>query len=264
MLFIRYYFVIRMLFIIATLIGYLCYTHDMKIHRFYITQPLEINPETHLAPLADEALIHQWRNVLRFEPGEIVELFLNDGITYRVKLIELTKKLSTWEVIEQTQKDISQPNVSLYLSVIKKDNFELATQKVTEIGISEITPILSSRAQTKPLNFERLKKIAIEATEQSNGICPPTINQSKSLDTTLQEATEKNQKIIICEFDGIQLNDLERNTDDHTALFIGPEGGWSEDDRLLFEKYSATKISFGEKVLRAETAAIVGVWEFRK
>lgn len=236
----------------------------MKIHRFYLTKPLVIDTDSSTATLADETLLHQWRNVLRFEPGVVVELFDHTGLTHRVKLVDLTKKLSTWEIVETIQKDTLASRVSLYLSVIKKDNFELATLKATEIGIAEITPIHSSRAQTKALNFDRLTKITIEATEQSGGVCPPVISQTIDLEEALKSAQEKNQTIIVCEFDGIKVQDFEKKTDENIALFIGPEGGWGEDDRALFEEYSATKVSFGEKVLRAETAAIVGVWEFGK
>lgn len=236
----------------------------MKIHRFYLKESPEINESTKTLSLTDGELLHQWIKVLRFKPGDSVELFEKSGATYLVKLIELTKRFSTSEIIESTQRDISLPQVSLFLSVIKKDNFELVVQKITEIGVSEITPITSSRSQTKPLNFDRLNKIIIEATEQSGGVKLPTMNEAIPLEEALKGAQSAGKKIIVCEFDGVTLHEFEKKPEDHIALFIGPEGGWSDEDRALFEKYSATKISFGEKVLRAETAAIVGVWEFGK
>jgi len=236
----------------------------MRIHRFYLQNTPETLEETNLLSIADENLIHQWRSVLRFTPGEIAELFTHEGTTYSVKLTELTKKLSTWEILNTIKKDINTSKVSLYMSVIKKDNFELVTQKSTEIGVAEIVPILSSRSQHKSLNHDRLSKIVIEATEQSGGMKPPSIEGILTLKEGLNRAQKENQDVIVCEFDGILLEDFDHKDDTHVALFIGPEGGWSEEDRELFEKYSVTKISFGTKVLRAETAAIVGVWEFGK
>jgi 16S rRNA (uracil1498-N3)-methyltransferase len=236
----------------------------MKIHRFYLENTPNKEPDSSVLSISDEGLLHQWRKVLRFTPDTLVELFTQDGTTYSVKLIEITKKISTWEILDVMKKDIVSPKVSLYMSVIKKDAFELLTQKVTEIGVSEIVPILSSRSQTKPLNQDRLRRIAIEATEQSGGLRPPHVEDVLILEEALKRAQKMSQEIVICEFDGIPIKDFEKKKDTQIALFIGPEGGWSEEDRAIFEKYPATKVSFGEKVLRAETAAIVGVWEFGK
>jgi len=236
----------------------------MRIHRFYLKKTPEETEGTPDLTILDQDLIHQWRSVLRFTPGDAAELFTQQGVVYSVKLIELTKKISTWKITQITKKDITEPSVSLHMSVIKKDNFELVTQKVTEIGVAEIVPVLSSRTQHKILNYDRLSKIVIEATEQSGGVKPPNIEEVLTLEEALKRAQKRNQNIVVCEFEGVALENFEKKNDVHTALFIGPEGGWSEYDQAIFEKFPVTKVSLGEKVLRAETAAIIGVWEFRK
>ena len=236
----------------------------MKIHRFYLQDKPEVIEGSSRFTILDGELIHQWRTVLRFTEGSIAELFMQDGTAYSVKLVELTRRMSTWEMLQETKKDIVESKISLYMSIIKKDNFELIVQKATELGVDEIVPVLSSRSQYKTFNQDRLNKIIIEATEQSGGFNLPVITNARTLEEALNHAQEKNEEIIVGEFDGVHLQDLEHERNAHVALFIGPEGGWSEKDREAFEKFSATKISFGEKILRAETAAIIGVWEFGK
>ncbi len=237
----------------------------MKIHRFY-TETLLDEENSQTLSITDEHLIHQWRNVLRFTPGEVIDLFTKEGVTLRVKLQELTRGLSTWEIIKKTQTQIKQPRTCLYMSLIKKDTFELVTQKVSEIGIKKIIPIITARTQNKNLNQERLEKIILEATEQSGGFNPLEQGDLTSLESAIISANTLGEKIILLEFNSPHVSNLTEDLpkDTPVALFIGPEGGWSDEDKNIFEKYEITRISLGEKIFRAETAAIVSCWELEK
>ena len=235
----------------------------MKIHRFH-TKELNLDTKTTTLTIADEGLVHQWNKVLRFSPGETVELFDEMGFSLLVKLTEINKKHAIFEILERRKKDIFQPNLSLFVSCIKKDNFEFLVQKVTEIGVREITPILSNRSQNKNLTIKRLQKISIEATEQSGGFLPPNICEITSLEAAILNVKKSGKRIIVCDFDGVFFTEIGRTLDSNYALFIGPEGGWGDQDKELFERHSIQKVSFGTRVLRTETAAIVAAWEFSK
>jgi 16S rRNA (uracil1498-N3)-methyltransferase len=241
----------------------------MKLNRFYVgagnaeeKDVFDIFEDS--CVLRSTSLLHQLKSVFRFTKGDECVLFDDNQYEYHVKLLSLQKDRGDFEIISKTLVDEKINNVSLYMSVIKKDLFELVAQKVTEIGISKITPIQSERTIVKNLSEDRLEKIVVEATEQSGGISIPKIEKILKLEEAINSAIKSEEKIIVA--DVADRDSLERikREENKVALFIGPEGGWGEEDQKTFSKFNVTKVSLGQKVLRAETAAIVGVWELGK
>jgi 16S rRNA (uracil1498-N3)-methyltransferase len=104
------------------------------------------------------------------------------------------------------------------------------------------------------VNLERLQKIAIEASEQCGRIDVPEIKTEESLESLI-DSSEYDKKVVM-DMGGEKLQNVSR---EKILLFIGPEGGWSDDERNMFKNKGVTVASIGENVLRAETAAIVGV-----
>jgi 16S rRNA (uracil1498-N3)-methyltransferase len=151
-------------------------------------------------------------------------------------------------------------NIHLYMSLIKKDLFELVVEKVTELGVKSITPILTDRTQGKNLNMERLNKIAIEASEQCGRGNIPIIKPVTDLENALSSIEGE---IIVCDKSGSVLSDQPINLST-INLLIGPEGGWTDEERKLFSSKGAKFISLGDTILRAETAGIVGVYSLIK
>jgi len=147
---------------------------------------------------------------------------------------------------------------SIYLcaSVIKKDNFELVVQKATELGVRHIIPILSDRTEKKKINMSRLEKIAIEASEQSGRGDVPTIHEAITLGEIFDSGTLPQEKIVLHP-DGVIISDYIQNVQQSSiACFIGPEGGWGDDEIGFFKSYNVTPVSLGTQILRAETASI--------
>ena len=242
------------------------YSIFMKLNRFYIGAGsnqekggYDINGDR--CVLHQEGLLHQLKNVFRFTQGDECILFDNVQNEYHVKLESLQKYRGEFEILSKTFVEEETNNISLYMSVIKKDLFEMITQKVTEIGVSKITPIQTERTVVKKLREDRLEKIVVEATEQSGGVIIPKIGELVSLEDALNIAKDDGSKILIA--DVAERDSLEKvkKSDDKVSLFIGPEGGWGTKDQEIFSRFDVTKVSLGHKVLRAETAAIVGVWE---
>jgi 16S rRNA (uracil1498-N3)-methyltransferase len=249
----------------------------MRLHRFYINQKIG---EAGEITLTDSELIHQLINVFRFKAGDKVILFDDSGFEYEAEITTISKKEISLKIIKADQKDLAQNNtkkVSLYLALIKKGNFELAVEKSTEIGVTEIHPIISERSEKKDLNLERLNKIVKEASEQSGRVTLPEVFEITDLEKSVSQAVAEGKVCVtfhtdtttsakITQTNSLHLTQTNRsesclnNFEGEVAAFVGPEGGWTEKEMELFKKNNFQIHSLGQNVLRAETAAIVATW----
>jgi 16S rRNA (uracil1498-N3)-methyltransferase len=250
----------------------------MRLHRFFIAEKIG---EQENITLTDFELIHQMVNVFRFQIGDKVILFDGSGFEYETEIIFISKKEIKFNILVKIpgKEILNKNNVCLYLSLIKKNNFELAAEKCTEIGVSEIQPIISERSGKKGLNLERINKIVTEASEQSGRVTLPKVFDILSLENAVSQAVRDGKRCVtfhtnttVTSFKIIQTNSLHltrtnhsesclNNFEEEVALFIGPEGGWTDNEIELFKANNFQICSLGHNILRAETAAIVAVWE---
>jgi len=223
----------------------------MKQHRFFIEQELQNTDEV---ILTDRDVIHQMKDVLRLRVGDPVILLDGTGTVFHGRVKILLKKESI--ISKEKIKKVSRKNemrVHLYASLIKKDKFEWVLQKATELGVSEITPIISERTEKLHINYERAHKIIREAAEQSERIDLPVLHET----VTLQGAVENCETYMVAlHMDGAMLPVAQLRETGDVALFVGPEGGWGETDMKQFEQHNVPVCSLGETVLRAETASV--------
>lgn len=227
----------------------------MRLHRFYLEQKIEDLKEI---TITDLNLIHQLLNVFRFKISDHIILFDGSLFEYEAEIVLLSKKKVVLNILNCTRFKLEVPKkVSLYLSLIKKNNFELAIEKCTEIGISEIHPIISERSEKKDLNIERLNKIVKEASEQSGRLSLPKIFEIKSLEKAVSQAIFEKKTCIVFQ---PKVDTVSVVSQKDIAVFIGPEGGWSETEIELFKNNNFKILSLGENILRAETASLVAVW----
>jgi 16S rRNA (uracil1498-N3)-methyltransferase len=241
----------------------------MRLHRFYIDQKVGDQKEI---TLSDSELIHQIMNVFRLRAGNQVIVFDGSGFEYVSDIVLITKKELVLKVIEvrgQGEALSQKPKVSLYLALIKKGNFELAVEKCTEIGVDEIHPVISERSEKKDLNIERLNKIVKEAGEQSERLKLPLIYPLVDLKTAVSQVISQNEVGVTFHTDSTTSaseghSSLEKEEKGNVAVFVGCEGGWTEKEMELFKKNNFEIRSLGPNILRAETAAIVAVWEVIK
>lgn len=228
----------------------------MRLHRFYVSQPLGEE-----VVIEDVPTIKQWLKVFRYTLGDSVIMFNGDGNEYIYKLKETSPSRCLLVLTEKKTSLIPQRRSYLYLSIIKKDLFELVCEKATECGITDIVPIITDRTEKKHLHEERLRTIIKEAAEQSGRGDIPTLHESTTLTQALihaQELVTENRVYVATLFGNNLKNELHpmRNTTSSLAFFIGPEGGWSATEEKLFESSNVVRLSFGATTLRAETAAI--------
>lgn len=222
----------------------------MRLHRFYIDK--QIGKEIRID---DKDLLNQWKKVFRFEEGDRVIVFNGGDFEYEGVFKMLSRNEASLEINKEIK--VKKPtNIDLHIfqSIIKKDNFELVVEKCTEIGVAGFHPVISERSEKKDLNLERLYKIAKEASEQSGKTKLPEISNPESLEKAILDF---DGDLFALDFDGGLLKDrLVLDIDNKIGILVGPEGGWSDRERLLFEQKGIQSVSLGSQILRAETASI--------
>jgi 16S rRNA (uracil1498-N3)-methyltransferase len=219
-----------------------------KIHRFLITE----TPSGKSLEIADKDLLHLVKNVLKMEVNEECIVFTDNSDDYLTKITNIGKTSLGLEILSVIPKKVIPKNITACVSITKRDSFETTVQKLTEIGVETIVPIISDRTIKQTLRTDRLQKISNEALEQSGGSKVVKIAEPQSLEKTLEVLKEKAQ----CFFD-MDGEKIKETNDKEVVFYIGPEGGWSANDKELFKKYKLKNYKLGEKVLRAETAAII-------
>jgi len=237
----------------------------MRLNRFYIPNG---NLGKHFEKfetflISNENIIHQIRTVFRFQGREEIILFDGGEYDFLCEIEDDNKKISRrHEPIKINVKEKiknktnSKIEIILFQSLIKKDNFELVAQKATELGASKIVPVISERSEKKAINLERIKKIMIEATEQSGRSKIPSICAAVSLSDSFKSSS--NLKFAL-NLEGQWFHNVIgglKNNKEPVSIFIGPEGGWSDNDLKILKENSVEIVSLGEGVLRSETAAI--------
>ena len=187
------------------------------------------------------------KKVMRKTDGFKLKVF-NESEEYEAELKE--NSLIRKELIRKAE---PAQKVKLAVCSIKKHRLEWLIEKATEIGADEITILKSERTQFEYKNIERLEKIALEATEQSNRMSLVKIKK-QNLKEFLKEADEN----WVCASLEEKVEENKENKEfKASGIVIGPEGGWSAKEEKELNKLNKIKLS--ENVLRTETAAIVGL-----
>ncbi len=226
------------------------------MHRFFLDNSSLGKGEL---TIENEDLVYQIFKVLRFRVGEELMLFNGSGKNYVYRISDLNKKTVRVEFVEMIENNAyPKRKIRLFFSMTKSmEKMEFVLQKCTEIGVVEFFPLISQRSERRVLEKkERLYRILKEATEQCGGDEIPLLHEEISFSNALA-LNEFSEKRFIAQLGGeeIDLNNFEnlQNID----LFIGPEGGFSDEECALAEEFGLISFSFGKRVLRAETACVV-------
>jgi len=219
-----------------------------KLHRYYV----KIIPSGSPVVLTDPELVHRIVSVMKFSLGESFIIFTDTGPDTVVTLHAKDKQSLTVTVEEIIQTPPLPREVIAAVSITKGSGFELVVQKLTEIGVTAIVPLVSGRTVKQAVRTDRLEKISIEALEQSGGNKKVTLHEPM----TLSECFEKFPFFsILCDAHD---STSTMTIPDTVVLYVGPEGGWSESDHEVFNSHTLHHLKLGDKILRTETAAIIG------
>ena len=192
--------------------------------------------------------------VMRVKENDVFSLFNKDG-EWQAKILGVTKGIVIFETTKQLRQKENTKDLWLAFSPIKSNYQNFMIQKATELGVTKFLPIIFDRTVVRKINKERLEKIVIEASEQSNRINVPLIESAQKLDNFLKMSS---MDLIFTDLNSDNKKiDRSKLTDKPICIIIGPEGDFSETERekiLSFKGVQAVKIN--ENILRSETAVI--------
>ena len=218
--------------------------------RLFFSESLSLN----LTAKLDKSQSHYVSKVMRIKKSEVFSLFNSSG-EWEAIILDISKNIVEFNITKQLRQKENSKELWLAFSPIKSNYFNFMIQKATELGVTKFLPIIFDRTIVRKINKERLEKVIIEATEQSNQINMPTIEEPQSLDSFL-----KNNKTDLIFTDLNTTNkkiDLNQLTSNPTCVIIGPEGDFSEEEREQILNYKGVQpIKINENILRSETAVI--------
>jgi len=196
--------------------------------------------------------------VLRKKEGDVLSITNGEGYIYEAKIIAASLKRCKVELI--SHKKIHLPKHSLHLAVAPtkmNDRFEWFLEKATEIGVSEITPIICERSERKVIKLERMQKVLQSAMKQSLQAYLPKLNSAIPYSEFL--LTEKAGLLFIAHCAKGEKMELKRRVapDKDVTILIGPEGDFTQNEIDLAHEKGFLPVSLGRNRLRTETAAVV-------
>ena len=217
--------------------------------RLFFSESLYINLKSKL----DKTQSHYIHKVMRIKEGQNFSLFNQSG-EFEAKVENIIRGIVEFSVEKKLRSADNPTEIWLAFTPIKLNYLNLMIQKATELGVTRFMPLLSDRTVVRNINEKRIKKIIVEASEQSNRLNLPTLDKLKNLEEFLKENIDitihfgdlnsKNKKI-----------DIKRN--EPLCILIGPEGDFSIKEREIISKMkNIIPININKNILRSETAAI--------
>ncbi len=221
--------------------------------RLFTTQTLEEGAE--LAATPEHA--HYLGSVMRRGVGDSVLLFNGRDGEFQATISALKRDRAAFEIVRQTRQQTTDPALTLVFALLKRDTTNLVIEKATELGATQILPVFTERTNAARLNLDRAAAIAREAAEQCERLSVPVITPPVRLfdllgswpsDRVLSVAMERSNAA------------RPRKSAFPAALLIGPEGGFTPLELDAMQRLPFVEpIGLGARILRAETAAIVGL-----
>ena len=212
---------------------------------------------TDMTDKLDKSQSHYLSKVMRIKENEVFSLFNSNG-EWEAKILKISKSIVEFKITKQLRQKENTKELWLAFSPIKSNYQNFMIQKATELGVTKFLPVIFDRTVVRKINKERLEKIIVEASEQSNRINVPIIEDAQdlssflktnSIDLIFTDLNSNNNKI-----------DKSKLTDKPACIIVGPEGDFSEAEReeiLLFCGVQSIKIN--ENILRSETAVISAI-----
>ena len=226
----------------------------MNIRLYY---PDSIQENT--TSLLNKEHAHYVVNVMRLKRGANINFFNKHG-EWKSEVIFLNKDRVEVRFLEKIKEANNLSKIELAICLVKKNPMENILQKAAELGVYKIIPIVSERTEVKELNYDRAKRIIIEATEQSNQLVPPQITDMIKLRDFLK-TFDKSSKLLFADVNSknnLKTEDIKNSSS--LCILIGPEGDFSPAERESILKNRAVKpFTLSRNILRTDTAVISAI-----
>jgi len=233
------------------------------MYHFYV-EPEAVSADTVRISGGD---VNHIKNVLRMHPGEQIVILDGSGMEYRCEIEAIAEEVLA-RILEakKTEAELS-VRLLLFQGLPKKDKMELIIQKAVELGVSEIIPVLTKRTVVKledkkkeQKKLERWQAIAEAAAKQSGRGVIPKVCEAVKFSEAVKMAEELDESLIPYELAEGMDEARERISSLHgkntIGIFIGPEGGFAEEEIAVAAKAGIHPITLGKRILRTETAGL--------
>lgn len=231
---------------------------NFRMQRLFVSQSLRLGE----AVEADSDQFNYLANVLRMGDGAEILLFNGRDGEWKAELSFPTRKKIVLIPFEETRPQPEKPDLHYIFAPLKTGRMDYLVQKAVEMGAGVLRPVLTQHVQGKITNLDKLRANVIEAAEQCGILAIPEVEEPLRLKDLL-ESWSPLRRIIYCDEGDTGNNPLpalREITEKQLALLVGPEGGFSEEERqLLRSKAWVTPIPLGPRILRADTAAVAAL-----
>lgn len=231
---------------------------NYKLQRLFINEPLSFHKKLPLT----QTQSHYLKNVLRMKEGDILLVFNGSDGEWRAKIAETTKKAVILELVAKEREQPKPADLIYCFAPLKHARLDYMVQKAVEMGASVLQPVITRFTQVTRLNEERMRANIIEACEQCGVLSLSSCRSPLTLSELLQN-WQKDRHLIFCDETAQTQNPLEilkKMPPAPLGVVIGPEGGFSDEERLELHQYPFVHaIPLGPRILRADTAGVAAL-----
>lgn len=232
--------------------------HDFTSQRLFVAHPLADGARVSCTPEQASYL----RGVLRLGEGDEILIFNGRDGEWRARLREAGKRGAELQATDLVRPQASGPDLHYLFAPLKRARLDYMVQKATEMGVSRLAPVLTRHTVAERVNLERMRANAIEAAEQCGILSVPDVAEPVKLPALLQ-GWDAARTLIFCDEGAEQTSPLAALSGlrpGALAVLVGPEGGFSPDEREMIRTVpQATAISLGPRIMRADTAAVAAL-----
>ncbi len=201
---------------------------------------------------------HYLSNVLRLGVGDEIRVFNGRDGEWKARISDASRKKCVIYMVEQLREPQPSPDIWLCFAPLRKHRNAFILEKATELGVAEFHPVFTARTQHAKLRLDKMQSQIIEAAEQTERLDLPVLHETTEL-TKLIDGWSKDRTLIFADEggDAKPALDVLGKLKGKAALLIGPEGGFSDDERTLLRDQKFVKpVTLGPRILRADTAAL--------
>jgi 16S rRNA (uracil1498-N3)-methyltransferase len=223
---------------------------------FFYKEDLAVSDTT---TVLDEATSKHMVQVLRMQVGEKLQLTNGNGDLFTAEITDDNRKRCTIKVVEKFKIQNSKSKISIAISPVKNSaRFEWFLEKATEIGVTEIIPLVCERTEKIAFKAERLKGILVSAMLQSQQCWLPVLHEPTKFSKLVQSSAQQQKFIAHC-INGSKRNltDLNNESLSSKIILIGPEGDFTPNEIEIALQNNFSAVALGDTRLRTETAGIV-------
>jgi 16S rRNA (uracil1498-N3)-methyltransferase len=226
--------------------------------RLYVTSDLVADAVIDL----DTKQVHYLKNVMRLAPGDALLVFNGRDGEWRATVTTWGRRDGALQVTALERAQASEPDLWLVFAPIKKARLDVLVEKAGELGVARLVPVRTAWTSVRDINVGRAEALVIEAAEQCGRMTVPTVEPLVPLNDVLAGWPE-GRRLLFCDESGAGMpiaEALAGQAPGAWAVLIGPEGGFSPDERAaIAAKPFAVPVALGPRVLRADTAAIAAL-----